>query len=303
MQLGTKIAIGVGVTAGAVVAGGLAQAMLSARRDDIHDGPYTSPGDDPYAPSPTFPHDDGTSPGDDPIHAPYPPGGGTSPGDDPTRTRVSGHIDPPAWFDDYTFDGTLDRSRLDVTIDPRGWWNDIGVTGRVDAGGWNVKIDPPGWGNTVHVDGQRATSGWKGTVDRPGPWNDVEHRISESRSGRGVTREGRFDERLVPSFSEAKWRSSSAGGSARLLEFDPPGWGNTTRVTLDGNPPAGVEAVIAAHLFDAWKTELERQAEYPDPDYPDPTGPGDDYDYPTAPGDDYPTTPYDDLYPGSRYLL
>jgi hypothetical protein len=234
-----------------------------------------------------------------PDPKPY-PDGDTSPGDEPQRTRVNGHIDPPGWFDDYLFDGSLDRGRLDATIDPRGWFNDIRVTGRVDHGGFETTIDPKGFGNDTSVSGTRTSSGFDGTVDRPGLWNDVRHRIDETVRGGQVLREGRFDERLVPSFSEAVWRSSpvDAGDGARLLEFDPPGWGNTTRVTLEGNQPAGVEASIAAHLFDSWKTELERQDDYPDTDYPDTdypdtgypgdTGPGDDSGYPTSPGDDYP---------------
>jgi hypothetical protein len=276
MQTGMKIGIGVGIAAGAVVAGGLASAAMAARRSEPH-------GHD---------HEHGTSAGDDPVTEPYPgdhvlvdpyPGSGTSPGDDPVDPRVSGHVDPPGWFDDYTYDGTLDGTQLDVEIDPRGWWNEIGARGRVDANGWDVTLDPPGWGN-VQVSGTRTRSGYEGVVDRPGLWNDVQHAIRETGAGAGVTREGRFDERLVPSWSEATWRSfpADAARGTRTLEFDPPGWANTTRVTLDQPAPAGVEATIAAHLFDQWKLQLERDAaDYPDPDYPDP-------DYPTAPGDDYP---------------
>ena len=282
MQHGTKIAIGVGFGAGAVVAGGLWTALSQARRDE----PTHADGDRNRGLAPG-----GTSPGDDPN--PYPsPGGGTSPGDEPISMPVSGKIDPSGWWDDYTFSGSLQGDRLDARIDPRGWGNDVQLSGRVDYGGFDTRVDPRGWGNDTVVRGARtASGGFEATVDRPGIWNDVKLRLTETVRGAQITREGRFDESLTPSFSEATWRStpSGTGGGARVLEFDPPGWSNTTRVDLVGNAPAGVEATIASYLFDQWKVEQERQAEYPDPDYPGPTGPGDDY--PTAPG--YPTSPGD----------
>ena len=299
MQAGSGVGIGVKLAAGAVAATGIAL-MIAARHNDSGREETDEAGEPTVTPA-LAPRRDDTSWGDDPIDdgSGYPtgpvgpvypgPGGGTSGGDDAVRMPVSGHIDPPGWFDDYTFDGTLDRGRLDVIVDPRGWFNDIEVDGRVSDTSWDVDIDPPGWGNTTRVDGHRTSWGsYDGTVDRPGIFNDVEHRITETVRGTQLIREGRFDERFVPGWSEATWRSAptNTGDGARLLEFDPPGWGNTTRVTLDGAPPAGVEAAVAAHLFDAWRTEQERQAEYPDPGYPDPTGPGDDYDYPTGPGDD-----------------
>jgi hypothetical protein len=111
--------------------------------------------------------------------------------------------------------------------------------------------------------------------------------------GASIIREGRFDEALTPSFSEASFRSTpnGSGGASRTLEFDPPGWGNTTRVTHEGNVPAGVEATVATHLFDTWKIEQERQADYPDTDNPSGTSPGDS-GYPDTGG--YP----DPSYPG-----
>lgn len=287
MQTGMKIGIAIGVGAGAVVAGGLWTALSSARSDEAPHG--------------------GTSPGDDPN--PYPsPGDGTSPGDDPISMPVRGTIDPSGWWDDYTVDGSLNGDRLDATIDPRGWGNDVRLTGRVDHSGFDTRIDPRGWGNDTVVRGARtASGGFDATVDRPGIWNDVRLRMSETIRGAQITREGRFDESLTPSFSEATWKSYpvGVGGGGRVVEFDPPGWANNTRVDLVGNAPAGVEATIASYLFDQWKLEQERQAEYPDPSYPDPTGPGDDYptgpSYPTGPGDDYPTDPGYPTAPGDDY--
>lgn len=285
MTLGTTGAVGMGVAIGATVAGGIALAARGSGDGahatravhgvvDPHAGdPYIAPYVDPYA----------VDPG---ISAP-----GNGPGDERLRMPVRGHIDPPGWFDDYVINGSLDGDRLRATIDPRGWFNDIDVSGRVDQGGFSTRIDPRGWNNDTSVHGQRTYGGYDGSVDRPGLWNDVRHPINETIRGAHVLREGRFDERLVPGFSEASWRSfpNDAHGGSRTIEFDPPGWGNTTRVTLEGNAPAGVEATVAAHLFDAWKTELERQAEYPDPAYPGPSGPGDervgwDPSYPTVPG-------------------
>ncbi len=284
MQMSTKIGLAVGLGAGAVVAGGLWTALSQARSDEPH----------------------GTSPGDDPN--PYPnPGGGTSPGDEPISMPVRGTIDGSGWFDDYSFDGSLRGDRLDATIDPRGWGNDVRLTGRVDYSGFDTRIDPRGWGNDTVVRGARTASGFEANVDRPGIWNDVKLRMTETVRGAQITREGRFDESLTPSFSEASWHSEpvGTGGGGRVLTFDPPGWANNTRVDLVGNAPAGVEATIASYLFDQWKTEQERQDDYPDPSYPDPTGPGDDYptgpSYPTGPGDDYPADPGYPTGPGDDY--
>ena len=301
MQLNTKIGLAVGLGAGAVVAGGLWTALSQARRDEPTHANENGNGTRGLAPG-------GTSPGDDPN--PYPsPGDGTSPGDDPVSMPVRGTIDPSGWFDDYSFNGSLNGSHLDATVDPRGWGNDVQLSGRVDYSGFDTRIDPRGWGNDTVVRGARTASGFEATVDRPGIWNDVKLRLSETVRGAQVIREGRFDESLTPSFSEASWRSEpvGTGGGARVLTFDPPGFANNIRVDLVGNPPAGVEATIASYLFDQWKTEQERIDDYPDPSYPDPTGPGDDYptgpgdDYPTAPG--YPTGPGDEMYPypGSDY--
>jgi hypothetical protein len=252
----------------------------------------TSPGDDP---SP------GTSPGDDPIEYPG-SGNGTSPGDDPFSMPVRGRVDPPGFWDDFGITGALEGSRLDATMDPRGWGNDIRLTGRVDGGGWQTESDPAGWSNTTKVTGRRTSSGYEGTVDRPGLWNDVDHRISETIRGAQVLREGRFDESWTPTWNEAVWRSGPDGSNLdrRVLEFDPPGWSNTTKVTLEANVPAGVEATIAATLYDGWKTEQERQDDYPDP-APGGTAPGDDGGYPTSPGDDYPTAPGYPTGPGDDY--
>jgi hypothetical protein len=249
MQQGLRI--GLGIAVGAAAAGGVA---LALRR----------------SPDPAYP-EDRNGPGDAPISMP-----------------VRGEINPSGWFDAYEFDGDLRGSRLDATIDPRGWGNDIRVTGQVDWAGWDVSVDPRGWANDTRVIGARDAGGFAGVVDRPGIWNDVQHRITETVRGARVLREGRFDERLTPGFAEASWSSKpvGTGGGSRELMFDPPGWANNTLVTLEGNPPAGVEASIAAHLFDAWKTEQEREANAPDPDHPDtdyPTAPG----YPNGPGDSY----------------
>ncbi|MCB0878477.1 MAG: hypothetical protein KDC46_05800 [Thermoleophilia bacterium] len=312
MQATPKLGLGVKIAAGAVAAAGIAM-MVAARNnhsgatDAADDAPSTGDQgtvttarlDRPVAPTA------GTSPGDDPswpYDSSYPGSGtGTSPGDDPASGRIDGHIDPPGWFDDYTFDGSLDRSRLDMTIDPRGWFNDVSVNGTVTSSSWDTRIDPRGWANDTKVDGHRSGSGYTGTVDRPGLWNDVRHTIKESVRGGELIREGRFDETLVPSFSEASWRSAPAGDGARLLEFDPPGWGNTTRVTITGPAPAGVEATVAAHLFDTWKTALEeearRQNDYPDTGHGGGTSPGDDSSYPSYP--DYPGYPGYPGYPTS----
>lgn len=251
MQTGTRIGLAVGFGAGAIVAGGLVAVLAQSRRQEPN-------------------HELGTSPGDEPIAMP-----------------VRGLIDPPGWWNDYTVDGHLERDRLDATIDPRGWMNDVRLNGRVDYAGFDTRIDPRGWGNDTVVRGARTANGFDATVDRPGIWNDVRLRITETVRGAEVIREGRFDETLVPSFNEATWRSTPVGfgGGARVLEFDPPGWSNTTRVDLEGNVPAGVESTIASYLFDQWKLEQERRNDYPDPSYPDPTAPGDDDDYPTALGD------------------
>jgi hypothetical protein len=221
---------------------------------------------------------------------------------------VRGQVDPPGFWNDQTISGSLDGTRLDATIDPAGWANDIKLRGRVDGGGWETEVDPPGWSNTTRVTGRRTTGGYEGTVDRPGFWNDVDHRITETIRGVEVLRDGRFEESWTPGWDEAVWHSRPDGANVdrRILEFDPPGWSNTTRVVLEANVPAGVEATIAATLYDAWKTEQERQDDYPDPDpYPGGTSPGDGGGAPTSPGDDGtypPTSPGDDGgYPGGGY--
>ena len=294
MQVSTKVGLAVGLAAGAVVTGGLAMTLAAAREDD---GPHVEPGPDGWSPVPQDPVLV------DPYPVPVPtypePGGGTSPGDEPIAMPVRGFIDPPGLWNDYGIDGRLDGSRLDATIDPRGWWNDVHVSGRVDGGGFRTTVDPAGWGNDVQVRGTRSGNGFRGEVSRPGWFNDVDHRITETVQGAQLLRHGQFDEPLTPGFAEVEWESSpvGVGGGGRVLEFDPPGWGNTTRVDLEGNPPAGVEASVAAYLFDQWKLEQERQAEYPDPGYPDPTSPGDDPTGPTSPGDDGGSYPY----PGGDY--
>lgn len=280
MQAGTRIGIGVGIGAATVVGAGVLAAVRSARANELdhvdataprHAVPDTSPGDEPPGGLPR------TSPGDEPV----------------AELRVRGHVDPPGWFDDYGIDGALVGERLDATMDPRGWGNDVRLTGRVDHHRFQTKVDPAGWLNETSVTGVRRAGGYHGTVDRPGLWNDVDHVISEGRRGAGLVREGRFDEPLVPGFSEAVWRSfpnGRHGVAGRTLEFDPPGWANTTRVTLEAELPAGVEATIAAALFHEWKVEQERAEDYPDPGYPHDrypgdTGPGDDGGLPTSPGD------------------
>ena len=285
MQTSTAIGIGVGVAAAAVVTGGLIAAARAANDDS------------PIDPATDYP----------PVGEPVPGSfdGPTSPGDDPYSTPVRGQIDPPGWWNDYQVDGAVRGTQLDAQMDPPGWLNEVQLSGRVDYSGFDTRIDPRGWGNDTTVVGARTSSGFTGTVDRPGLWNDVRHSITETVRGAQVVREGRFDETLVPSFMEASWRSEpvGTGGGARRLTFDPPGWGNDTRVDLEGNPPAGVEATIAAHLFNEWRIEQERQDDYPDPGYPDPTYPDPSYPSvpggPTGPGDDsgYPTSPGDDGYP------
>lgn len=296
MQLGTKIGIGIGATL--AVGAGIAAVALARRDED--EAPNGNTGIVPPNVRSVAP-EGGTSPGDDVLDY---PGGGTSPGDEPIRMPVRGRIDPPGFWDDFSFDGSLSGDRLDATLDPRGWGNDIKVRGRVDGGGWSTEVDPSGWSNTTKVDGRRSGDGYSGTVDRPGLWNGVDHRIRETIEGVRVLREGHFDESWTPSWNEVSWRSAPNGMNidGRTLEFDPPGWGNTTVVTLEANVPAGVEATIAAALYDGWKTEQERQDDYPDPDpYPVDPSPGDDPGYPTSPGDDggYPTGPGD--YPDYPY--
>lgn len=270
MHTGTMISLGIGAAAAIAIGAGVAAATRA----------QTSGGDDPY-----------------PTPDPY-PGGDTSPGDQPLRMPIRGRIDPPGIWDDYGFDGTLRGDRLEATVDPRGWGNDIRLRGHVDDRGFRTEVDPAGWGNTTDVSGRRTAGGFAGTVDRPGFLNDVNHVISETMRGAHVVREGRFDESFVPRFSEAVWRSAPNGSGiqGRTLEFDPPGWGNTTRVTIEANAPAGVEATLAATLFDQWKTEQERLEDYPDPGHPGGTAPGDDPGG-TAPGDDPWAPGYPDDYP------
>jgi hypothetical protein len=208
----------------------------------------------------------------------------TSPGDEPTSMPVRGHVDPPGWFDDYSFDGSLAGGQLDAKFDPRGPWNTVHVTGRVDGAGYDTRIDNQGWGGVTTLRGARQGDGsFSGSVDRPGLWNGATLRVSETVHGASIVRDGHFDESLTPSFAEASWHSEpvDAGGPGRTLDFDPPGWGNTTHVSLEGDPPAGVEASIATHLYDQWKTEQERQAQQ-DSDYPDTSTSGG-----TSGGDDY----------------
>lgn len=272
-----RVAVGIGVATGALAAGGIAVAATRGAREETGSDAAEARSLDAI-------------------------GSGNGPGDEQARMPVRGHIDPPAWFDDYLVDGSLEGDRLRATIDPRGWFNDISVSGHVDHGTFSTRLDPRGWSNETAVRGERTYDGYQGSVDRPGLWNDVRHPISETIRGTEVLREGRFDERLVPGFSEAVWRSfpNDAHGGSRTLEFDPPGWSNTTRVTLEGSLPAGVEATVAAHLFDAWKTELERQAEYPDPGHTDPSGPGDEHGGwdPGYPEPGYPSVPGSGNGPG-----
>ncbi|MCW2927555.1 MAG: hypothetical protein JWM86_1523 [Thermoleophilia bacterium] len=312
MHIGLKIGVGVG--AATIVGGGIALALRAGHDENEKIADPAAPGAGPVrglAPG------GGTSPGDEPIDpaTDYPPfderfpeGGGTSPGDEPLRMPVRGTIDPPGFWNEGTIDGDLRGTRLDARIDPPGWGSaDVELSGRVDYGGFSTKVDPWGWGNDTAVSGTRSGNGFRGTVDRPGIWNDVNHVIEETVRGAQVTRHGRFDEALTPGFSEASWTSTpvGTGGGARILEFDPPGWGNTTRVTLEGNLPAGVEATVAAHLFNEWKLEQERLDDYPNTGNGG-TSPGDDGSYPgsgypgdTSPGDDGSGYPGNGGYPGS----
>lgn len=231
----------------------------------------------------------------------HPTDPGNGPGDSGGPSgwmSVDGTVDPPGLWDSYSIFGELSNGRLDATMD-MGWGSDARLSGRVDGGSFRTSVDTPGWGNDVDVTGYRTSNGYRGTVDLPGSWSSMDHVITETSRGARAIRNGRFEDPF--SFSDARWSSSPDGyGGGRTLTFDPPGWNGTTHVTLNSNVPAGVEATIAAALYNDWKQDNEYPGYDPydpyvpydpyDPGYPDSGYPGDGGNGPGDGGgwDDYP---------------